>query len=98
MSASAILAYLNSYVDRVNKRLMERLPGDYLTAISIDKPLNPSRNNELDVHQADTNLEFFHAKAPGNMPPHELLYSDIYSTAPLHYSIITLRRRFYKAV
>ena len=72
MRDSAILAYMNEIVDRVNAQLMERLPGDYLIAHSIDRPLNPSRTSELDVHQADANLEFFHSKTPGSMPPHEL--------------------------
>jgi len=50
MRDSAILAYMNEIVDRVNAQLMERLPGDYLIAHSIDHP-----SSELDVHQADAN-------------------------------------------
>jgi hypothetical protein len=59
-------------VDELNETLQNRLPGDYFEALSIDKPLNPSRVTDLDVHNADTNLEFFHSKTPGNMPPHRL--------------------------
>lgn len=72
LSKGAILAYTNAIVDRLNATLMDRLPGDTFTSLSIDKPLNTSHLPELDVHQAELNLEFFHAKTPGNMPPHEL--------------------------
>jgi len=72
MSENALLAYMNEIVDSMNAKLMDRLPGEYLIAHSLDRPINPSRTNDLDVHQADTNLEFFHSKTPSGMPPHEL--------------------------
>jgi hypothetical protein len=51
MSENALLAYMNEIVDGVNAEMMEHLPGDYLTAYSLDRPINPSRTSELDVHQ-----------------------------------------------
>ena len=63
LSELAILAPLNDMVDKVNDRILARLPGARRQYLSVDMPVHDSQVVEFLA-------EFLHFQQPSGVPPH----------------------------
>jgi hypothetical protein len=68
----AILCPTNAGVKMINAKIMERMPGETKVYLGLDTDKSNDRTNELNVHQADSQLEVIHDMTPDKMPPYKL--------------------------
>jgi hypothetical protein len=72
ISGSALLCPTNAEALRLNKTILDKIPGATRTFYSMDEAINDDPMQCLAVHAADKCTENINRQTPSGMPPHEL--------------------------